>query len=194
MCRGKRSGTDSSPAGYQRKSKKDTKRRRRQNSISDLHGDFSKLGKVALQDSSFHFLHSARNNVLPSVLQRKKMSDKRVEKRRKEIAKTFTRRKSLVSTEVFMPDVDDVPFFLSLATNRMACISGQCDSGATCTAMLSSPSLLDPISHFTYPPYILRHALPLPSRAITESSPGRLSCTWNAWARVYAGIRAQRNT
>lgn len=60
------------------------------------------------------------------------------------------------------------PVWLTTRTRTRS--SGQCVSGATCSATLSFPSRLSPIFHWTKPPYILLQALPEPWRATTDSS------------------------
>ena len=78
-----------------------------------------------------------------------------------------------VSADAFMPSVLPVSFFLSLTTAMRMARSGHAASSATCTAMQSEPSgLRAPRSHRTNPPYMLRHADPLPCRAMVDSSPG----------------------
>lgn len=57
-----------------------------------------------------------------------------------------------------------------LTTRMRTRSSGQCVSGATCSATLSFPSCLSPIFHCTKPPYILLQALPEPWRATSDSS------------------------
>lgn len=52
--------------------------------------------------------------------------------------------------------------------------SGQCVTGANCTAVESNPSIRVPLFHRTKPPYMLRQALPEPCRAIDDTS----SATW----------------
>lgn len=63
-----------------------------------------------------------------------------------------------------------VSALLPLTTRMRTRSSGQCDSGATCRAMLSFPSARCPICHSTKPPCRLRQALPEPRRATSERS------------------------
>ena len=127
-------------------------------------------------------------------------------------------RHAIVAHLFIMPLVEETAFLLALTTHTSATSSGQWDSGATClkmldanrvngarrhrkreegeaaltwTAMLSLPSALAPISHFTNPPYLhatyvqvriqefsayrLLQALPLPMRASAVRWPGYCS-------------------
>src|SRR4051794_26299453 len=77
-----------------------------------------------------------------------------------------------VSTVRCIPAVLDVPFLASDTMQMSACISSQCDFGATWTARLSEPSGCEPISQATKPPKRERQADPEPLRAMRESCEG----------------------
>jgi hypothetical protein len=94
------------------------------------------------------------------------------------------RSSSLVATDRTMPSVLPVSFFASLTTRISRRSSGQWLSVATCTAILSLPLTCVPISQRTNPPYSDLHALPLPWRAMLDSSPTNRSFTASTSARV----------
>lgn len=79
-----------------------------------------------------------------------------------------------------MPEVELVPFLSSETTQMRACISGQCDWGATSTASESLPSAAEPISQATNPPKRDRHAEPEPWREIRESSEADVGRAYSA--------------
>ena len=81
-------------------------------------------------------------------------------------------RSAEVSTVRCMPLVELVPFLASETTQMRACISGQCDWGATSRARESSPLGCEPMSHATNPPKRERQAEPDPWRAMAERTEG----------------------
>lgn len=89
-------------------------------------------------------------------------------------------RSGEVCTVRCMPAVDDVPFFLSDTTQIRACISGQCDCGATSTASESVPLASVPSRQATKPPKSDRQAEPDPCRAMRDSSEGDCGSSYSA--------------
>lgn len=59
--------------------------------------------------------------------------------------------------------------------------SGQCVSGAICSAVESSPSSASPLFQMTKPPWMLRQALPEPSLKAEEYKINSIRSLWKSW-------------